>query len=137
MGVWEQNISIIIIFFIFSILPKLNIHEIGFINTFDITFQLQLLYNLIIFFSGENILSNLATIDLKIQKVILNQNRMMEILEKLQNSNVIKLDNNVSFIQKRDFEYHFKSSFPLDNIIKFRNGDDKLNHDCYYNLMVW
>lgn len=56
----------------------------------------------------------------------------MEILEKLQKANYTKLDK----IQKRDFECKFESCFPLSNVTKFSNSDDKSSNVFYYNLIV-
>lgn len=93
-------------------------------------------YNL---FSADNISfqTDLAEMKLMIHKVVLNQRKIMEILENMRASN-LQSDTylNVSSIQKTEFESHLNSNYPLINLDIFRHTNKLLNNNIYYDLMV-
>lgn len=63
---------------------------------------------------------------------------MMQLLEKhMHNTNSTKLpENSITTLQKKKFESHYESNYPLVDTQKFNHINSLLNNNVYYDLMV-
>ncbi|XP_029342683.1 uncharacterized protein LOC115033681 [Acyrthosiphon pisum] len=80
---------------------------------------------------------SLAEVKVKVQKLLLNQNTILNKLEKLL-TNYRSVDNclqNITSTQIDEFEIHFNDNFPLKELTQFNHINDILNNKAYYSLM--
>jgi len=75
-------------------------------------------------------------LNLKVQKVLVNQNTILDLLKNLQISNSTTDENIVSSGQKKDFELHYTSIYPLTDLQKFQRANKVLETEFYYELTV-
>lgn len=81
---------------------------------------------------------DLAEVKVKVQKLLLNQNTILNKLEKLL-TNDRSVDNclqNITSTQIDEFEIQFNDNFPLKELTQFNHINDILNNKAYYSLMV-
>lgn len=85
-----------------------------------------------------SVLEDLAEVKVKVQKLLLNQNTILNKLDKLL-TNYRSVDNclqNITSTQIDEFEIHFNENFPLKELTQFNRINDILNNKAYYSLMV-
>lgn len=85
-----------------------------------------------------SVLEDLAEVKVKVQKLLMNQNAILNKLDKLL-TNDRSVDNclpNITSIQIDEFEKHFNEHFPLKELIQFNHINEILNNKAYYSLMV-
>lgn len=85
-----------------------------------------------------SVLEDLAEVKVKVQKLLLNQNKIINKLDKLLR-NDRSVDNclqNITSTQIDEFERHFNDNFPLKELKQFHHINDILNNKAYYSLMV-
>ncbi|XP_060845899.1 uncharacterized protein LOC132925524 [Rhopalosiphum padi] len=84
-----------------------------------------------------SVLEDLAEVKVKVQKLLMNQNAILNKLDKLL-TNDRSVDNclpNITSIQIDEFEIHFNEHFPLKELTQFNHINEILNNKAYYTLM--
>lgn len=79
-----------------------------------------------------------SKIQLKVQKLLLNQNTILNKLDKLL-ANDRSVDNclqSITSTQIHGFEIHFNDNFPLKELTQFHHINDILNNKACYSLMA-
>lgn len=73
----------------------------------------------------------------KVQKLLLNQNTILNKLEKLltNDRSVNNCLQNITSTQIDEFKIHFNDNFPLKELTQFSHINDILNNKAYYSLM--
>ncbi|XP_060866694.1 uncharacterized protein LOC132942387 [Metopolophium dirhodum] len=85
-----------------------------------------------------SVLEDLAEVKVKVQKLLLNQNTILNKLDKLLANNDRSVNNclqNITSTQINEFEIHFNDNFPLKELTQFHHINDILNNKAYYSLM--
>lgn len=74
--------------------------------------------------------------NIKVQKILINQNIILDLLRNIQISNSTLDESIISSDKIKDFELHYTSIYPLTDLQKFERANKMLETEFYYELML-